>query len=235
MIIKHRIKTLFNYLRNRAYISSKSEQDIVKKFHELYYEMHFRTWANTFWLGVPLEKCPLDCWIYQEILFETKPDVIIECGTFKGGGALFLASLLDIMGKGKIITIDIQKRDFKQHPRITYLTGSSTSKEIISKVKNLIKKEDKVMVILDSDHTKAHVLSELEAYNDLVSKGNYLIVEDTNVNGHPIQKEYGEGPMEALKKFMKTNDNFVIDKSKEKFYLTFNPHGYLRKIKDIKK
>src|SRR3989338_9249053 len=191
MEINRRLKILFNYLRNRAYISPKSEQDIVKKFHELYYEMHFRTWANTRWLGVSIEKCPLDCWIYQEIIFNTKPDVIVECGTFDGGSALFLASLFDIIGNGKVITVDIQKKRFKPHPRVTYLTGSSTSKEIISKIKNLIKKGDKVMIILDSDHTKTHVLEELKAYNNLVTKGCYLIVEDTNVNGNPIQKDYG--------------------------------------------
>ena len=231
-MIKTKIKRLANYIINRAYISSKSEEDVVKKFHELYYEMHHRTWADTYWLGVPLEKCPLDCWIYQEIIFETKPDVIIECGTFEGGSALFLASLLDIMNKGKIITVDIVKKKFKQHPRITYLTGSSTSKEIFATIKSMIQEDDKVMIILDSNHTKNHVLNELRMYKDLVSKENYLIVEDSNVNGNPIQKDHGDGPMKAITEFMKENNQFIIDKSKEKFYLTFNPNGYLKKVKN---
>jgi len=231
-MLKEKIKKIYNYILNRAYISPKSKKELVDKFHQLYYEMHHKTWANTYWLGVPLEKCPLDCWIYQEIIFKTKPDVIIECGTFKGGSALFLASILDLIGNGKVITIDINKEEFKEHPRITYLTGSSISEDIISQVKSLIKEGDKVMVILDSDHSKKHVLEELRVYNDLVSLGNYLIVEDSNINGNPVQKDSGEGPMEAINEFMKENNQFIIDKTKEKFYLTFNPNGYLKKVKE---
>ena len=86
------------------------------------------------------------------------------------------------------------------------------------------------MVILDSDHGKDHVLNELRTYSPFVTKGSYLIVEDTNINGHPVLHDFGPGPMEAVEDFLKENQNFTVDKSKEKFYLTFNPKGYLRKI-----
>lgn len=218
----------------RKLIYSKLEKSIVDQFHELYYDSRVfgKTWGNTFWLGIPTLKCPLDLWIYQEIIFEVKPDVIIECGTAAGGSALFLASMCDLVGNGRVITIDIE--DIKgrpEHKRIKYLLGSSTSKEIVEKVKNLIKDEIKVMVILDSDHHEEHVLNELRIYSNFVTKGSYLIVEDTNINGHPVAPDFGPGPMEAVKKFLRENKSFVIDETKEKFYLTFNPKGYLKRIK----
>lgn len=87
------------------------------------------------------------------------------------------------------------------------------------------------MVILDSDHKKVHVLNELKIYSKFVSKGSYLIVEDSNINGHPVLPNFGLSPMEAIKDFLKENKNFIIDKTKEKFFLTFNPNGYLKRIK----
>jgi len=232
-LLKNEVKTLRNIIHHRFYINPKLEKNIVDHFHKLYYDskMFDKTWGNTFWLGVPIEKCPLDLWIYQEIIFEVKPDVIIECGTAYGGSALFLASICDLVNNGKVITIDIADKGRPKHKRITYLLGSSTSKEIIEKVRSLIKGMDKVMVSLDSDHHKEHVLNELRIYSKFVTKGSYLIVEDTNINGHPVLPEFGPGPMEAVEEFLKENKDFVVDKTKEKFYLTFYPNGYLKKIK----
>ncbi len=87
------------------------------------------------------------------------------------------------------------------------------------------------MAILDSDHHKEHVLRELEIYSKFVTRESYIIVEDTNINGHPVRSKFGPGPMEAVKEFLKMNDDFIIDRSREKFYLTFNPDGYLKKMK----
>jgi len=203
----------------------------VDEFHKLYYYSLDRTWNNTFWFGVPVLKCPLDLWIYQETIYKLRPDVIIETGTAKGGSALFLASLCDLINNGKVVTIDI-KRDEKwpRHNRITYLTGSSVSEEIVRKVEAMISNDSKVMVILDSDHTMAHVLKELKIYGRLVSGGSYMIVEDTDVNGHPVDPDHGPGPMEAVKKFLDEDRNFVIDKEKEKFFLTSNPCGFLKRV-----
>jgi len=142
----------------------------IKSFHRLFYEFQniHNTWSNnTFWLGIPIHKCPLDCWIYQEIIFETKPDIIIETGSANGGSALFLAFICDLINKGSILSIDIQARERPEHKRIKYLTGSSISEEIIKQVKDLIKNENKIMVILDSDHSKEYVYNELKIYSSL--------------------------------------------------------------------
>jgi cephalosporin hydroxylase len=209
----------------------KSEKGIVEGFHKLYYTMSNRT-ADLFWLGIPIAKCPLDLWIFQEIIFEVKPDVIIECGTSYGGGALFLASLCDMISNGRIITIDIESKEGRpEHKRITYMLGSSTSTEIVENVRSLIEDKDRVMVVLNSDHSKEHVLKELRIYSKLVTKGSYLIVEDTNINGHPVYPGFGPGPMEAVEEFLKENKDFVTDRNREKLYLTYNPKGYLRRIK----
>lgn len=224
-------------LRNKLIklrLRKRLEENIIDQFHKLYYDSHLfgETWVNTFWLGIHIEKCPLDPWIYQEIIYAIKPDIIIECGTAYGGSALFLASICDLVNNGKVITIDIENREGRpEHKRIKYLLGSSTSEEIVDYVNKLIDDKDKVMVILDSDHHKEHVLNELRIYSKFITKGSYIIVEDTNVNGHPVVPSFGPGPMEAVKEFLKENKNFAIDKTKEKFLLTFNPNGYLKKIK----
>lgn len=232
--LKNEINSLRYLIRHRVFISPKLEKDVVDQFHKLYYnsQTFHESWGNTFWLGTPTQKCPLDTWIYQEIIFEVKPDVIIECGTKYGGSALFLASICDLLNHGEVITIDIEdKKNKPQHKRIKYLLGSSTSKEIVEQVKKLTNGKNKILVILDSDHSKNHVLKELKIYSKSVTKDSYIIVEDTNINGHPVYPDFGPGPMEAVKEFLIEDKNFIVDKSKEKFYLTFNPSGYLKKIK----
>lgn len=212
----------------------------IEDFHKLYYDSPEQTWKNTFWLGVPLQKCPLDLWIYQEIIFEVRPDLIVEAGTAFGGSAYYLACLLDVLGQGRIITVDVN--DYAEtgqarptHPRIRYLRGSSVSEETVEEVTREIAETDRVMVILDSDHSREHVLKELSIYSGLVSEGSYLVVEDTNVNGHPVDPTHGPGPMEAVEQFLRGNDDFVPDLGREKFYLTFNPMGYLRKLSLVEK
>lgn len=201
---------------------------IADQFHQLYYDSGI--WLNTFWLGVPIQKCPLDLWIYQEIIYEVKPDLIIESGTADGGSAYYLASLCDMVQKGRVVTIDIAAKARPQHPRITYLTGSSVSAEIYNAVRDSIKPGEQVMVILDSDHSYGHVLNELRIYALLVTAGSYLIVEDTNINGNPVFPGFGPGPMEALQQFLAENKEFVVDKSREKFFVTFFPDGFLKKL-----
>jgi cephalosporin hydroxylase len=186
---------------------------------------------NTYWLGIPLFKNPLDLWVYQELISDLMPDWIIESGTYRGGSALYLASICDLVGKGEVITIDIENVEAcPTHDRLIHLKGSSTSKEIVERVLNLIEKDNKVMVILDSCHEMSHVINELRIYSKFVTKGSYLIVEDSNVNGHPVYPNFGPGPMEAIKEFLQENNDFVIDRSKEKHFLTFNPKGYLKRV-----
>ena len=157
--------------------------------------------------------------------------MIIECGTSSGGSAYYLAGLMDLLGKGRIVTIDVVVcANLPAHPRIQYLTGSSISPEIVEMVKKNIQPGNSVMVILDSDHSAPHVLRELQIYSPLVTKGDYLIVEDSNLNGHPVWPAHGPGPMEAVQEFLATNNEFKIDKSREKFLVSFNPNGYLRRF-----
>jgi cephalosporin hydroxylase len=213
-------------------IFPKIRGDIVDDFHKFYYDSHLagKSWREAKFLGIPIQKCPFDLSTYQEILAEVKPDLIIETGTAYGGGALYLASICELLGNGEVVTIDINSRpDFPKYERITYITGSSVSDEVVQQVAKLCDGKDTVMVILDSDHSKSHVLKELELYNKFVTKGSYLIVEDTNVNGHPVYLDHGPGPMEALQDFLGSNNDFTVDKSREKHYVTFNPNGYLRK------
>jgi len=232
--LKNEIMLLRGLTYYRVFVKPKSENEIVERFHRLYYDYRIfgGTWVKTFWCGVPTEKCPLDLWIYQEIIWEQKPDVIVECGTKYGGSALFMASILDLLHNGNVVTIDIDnKPERPKHERIVYLHGSSTSMQIVRSVESLIREDNKVMVILDSDHTKGHVIEEMRNYSKLVTKGSYLIVEDTNLNGHPVTPNFGPGPMEAVEEFLRENTDFIVDEDKgRKFLLTFNPKGYLRKI-----
>lgn len=209
---------------------------IVKEFHRLYYNTRSRTWTNTRWLGVPVIKCPFDLWVYQEMLFELRPDVVVECGTSQGGSAYFLASMCELVGQGHVITIDLYpKPNRPQHERLTYLSGSSTDPQIVREVTHRIRdaggESASVLVLLDSDHSREHVLDELRLYSPFVTPGSYVIVEDTNLNGHPVWPDFGPGPMEAVDIFLSENDDFVIDTSREKFYLTWNPRGYLKRVK----
>jgi cephalosporin hydroxylase len=206
------------------------QRRIVRRFHRLFYESGTRTWSNTRWLGVPAQKCPFDLWVYQELLHELRPAVIVECGTADGGSALFLASICDLLGKGEIVSIDIRELAGRPaHDRITYLTGSSTAPEIVQAVRERLQGHSPVLVLLDSNHERDHVLAELRLYGPLVTPGSYVVVEDSNVNGNPVLPEFGPGPGEAIDAFLAESNEFEIDESREKYFLTFNPRGYLRK------
>jgi cephalosporin hydroxylase len=206
--------------------------EIVRRFNTLYCKQGGRTWLKTYWLGHPVVKCPLDLWIYQEIVFEKRPDVIVETGTAAGGSAHFLACMCDLVGNGRVITVDIKGTPYQEkwerpsHPRITYLTGRSVAPEILSSIRGSIGDSKTVMVILDSNHTKRYVLAELAEYAPLVSPGHYLVVEDTNIN---YWSDFGPGPAEAVEEFLPTDAGaqFEVDRSREKFMMSFNPGGYL--------
>lgn len=202
----------------------------VEAFHRLFYDTHDTTWKQTFWLGATVRKCAFDLWTYQEILVDTRPDLIVETGTYLGGSAFYLAGICDLLGHGKIVTVDISAPPGRpRHRRITYLQGSSTDPGIVVRVARRARTAKRVMVVLDSNHSRDHVLRELEAYGPLVTPGCYLVVEDTNVNGNPVLPDHGPGPMEAVEEFLATTDDFEVDRSRENRLLTFNPGGYLKR------
>jgi len=228
--IKAKLRTIQKQLLHRLYIGPRKERNTIDEFHKLWYYSNVagKTWSDTWWMGIPVLKCPFDLWIYQEIVSHLRPDLIIETGTYKGGTAHFLASLCDLMQHGEIVTIDIDTYpERREHARITYLHGSSTDASIMEAVRSKAANKATVLVLLDSDHTKPHVLRELELYAPLVTKGSYLIVEDSNINANPVLPGWGPGPAEAIEEFLRTHTEFEVDRSQEKFLLTFNPGGYL--------
>ena len=211
-----------------------SDRTVVRKFNKIYYDLG--TYGRTWWLGIHSQQNPCDNWVMQEIITEVKPDFIIEAGTAQGGTTLFYAMVLEqVNPNGKVLTLDIapeveEASKFKIfQERVEVITGDDTSPEVVKRVSERVR-GGKVLITLDSDHHKKHVLKELKAYAPLVSVGSYVVVQDTNVNGHPVLPEYGEGPYEAVQEFLKTNKNFRIDHSKEKFLLTFYPSGYLKRL-----
>jgi cephalosporin hydroxylase len=152
------------------------------------------------------------------------------------GGPPYSSVLSYVNPNGKVITVDIapQVEEASKLPlweqRVEMIVGSSTD----SKVTNYVAQEvlhKKVLVTLDSLHTRNHVLNEMQIYSKLVTPGSYLVVQDTDLNGHPVNPHWGPGPMEAVQEFLKTNDDFVADREREKFLLTFYPGGWLKRVK----
>ena len=222
----------------------KNLKNISKKwFLESYqyeYSYHFS------WLGRPIIQYPQDMIAIQEIIWKYKPDFIIETGIAHGGSLILSASVLELIGKGEVIGIDIDirehnKKEIKKHPlfkRITMLEGSSISKKIKNKIFELTKNK-KVLVFLDSNHTEKHVLKELELYSPLVKKGGYIIVFDTIIDILPENFVKNRpwnaknNPKSAVKKFLKDNNRFKIDKKlQEKLLITAAEDGYLKCIKN---
>lgn len=189
-----------------------------------------RIMRQTTYFGVKAGKNPFDAWIYQEILFETRPDVIIEIGNANGGSTLFLAHICDLLGKGRIIGIDITHKSVpehvKNHARITFIEGDAC--ESLKYVETLISEEEKVLVIEDSSHTYENTLNVLRSYSSLVKQGDYFIVEDS-ICHHGLSVGPQPGPYEAIETFIQENKEFTIDRSRESFFITWNPKGYLRR------
>ncbi|MEM7221385.1 MAG: CmcI family methyltransferase [Pseudomonadota bacterium] len=210
------------------------EQALVDRFLDFYVgpwrEDHER--LNIGWLGCQTQKSPNDLWTYQELIVEQLPDVIFETGTRFGGSALFLATVCELIGKGQVVTIDVDDRPGRpQHPRITYIHGSSIDPAIFARARGHLPEDGKALVVLDSDHSQDHVRQELELYAPLIPVGGYIVVEDTIVNGHPTYPEHGPGPMEGLDDFLASCDDFVIDPARERFLMTCNPRGFLRRVR----
>ena len=184
-------------------------------------------------------KLPMDAFIIQELIFDIKPDLIIETGTGCGGSSVFYASIMELINKGKVLTIDIDgsKIDWYNDvpvpvmDRIYPLCGSSVDRETIDIIDDFYNPTETIMVILDSWHSYEHVLQEMLLYKNYVSRGSFMIVEDTHVNGHPVDWQHGDGPYEAVQDFLKKHNNFIVDSLCEKYEFSFSPSGYLRRVK----
>lgn len=181
------------------------------------------------WMGVRSLKNPLDAWIYQEILCEVRPDIVLEIGSYEGGTTLYLAHLLELIGNGQVISLDIDRTRFTAtHDRIIVITGDSGAPETVAQVAAFCDGRS-VLVIHDGDHHKEAVLRDLRAYAPLVTLGSYLIVEDGVIDlfktGDIVQ-----GPLAAVTEFLHENSEFMVDASRERYVLTYCPHGFLKRI-----
>ena len=194
-------------------------------------------WKQLSYRGVRTLKNPLDLWNYQEIIQERGVDWVVETGTRHGGSALFFADLLAARAaSGLVISVDLDHGSLQipraEHPRLRLLKGDSASPAILAAIRELLPAQRApLFVILDSDHRKAHVLRELAAYVPLMRSGDYLVVEDSCVNGHPVRPDFGPGPMEAIEEFLRSNPGLLsADSAREdKFGWTFAPRGYFFK------
>lgn len=238
--------------RNRKLINSMSKDHDLKnlsrtwfKASEKYeYSYHFT------WLGRPIIQYPQDVIALQEIIWKVKPDLIIETGIAHGGSLIFSASMLELIGHGKVLGIDIDirehnKKEIENHPmykRIKMIEGSSISDDIVKKVYKFAKGKSRILLFLDSNHTHDHVLTELNLYSPLIHKDSYIVVLDTIIEDISVisstsinKRSWGKGnnPKTAVKEFLKINKRFKIDKEIEnKLLITVAPSGYLKCIRD---
>lgn len=210
-------------------VGKRLDRAAVSRAHDVLYRSD--AWTDATWLGAQALKNPLDLWVYQEIMAETRPELVVETGTYRGGSAFFLASICDLLGAGEVLSLDIEpvRDDYPKHARITYFGGrSSTDPEVVAEVRARAEGK-RTLVILDSDHSRSHVEAELAEYAPLVPVGGYVIVEDSNIG--QIREDLLPGPLEAIEAFLGRTDAFEIDRSREKFLITFNPSGYLRRVR----
>lgn len=202
------------------------EMRVIKRFEKLFRKNKL---YQSFFLGVPSRQYPTDNWIMQEIIWEVKPDFIIETGSGRGGTSLFYATVLgQVNPKGKVITIDIRNRTRKARKfrlwrrKVRFVRGDSASPDVVQNIAKRVK-GGRVLVTLDSDHSTEHVLKELRSYSPLVSRNSYLIVQDTFYEDN--------APMKAIEKFLQDRNDFEIDRRWEKYLLTQNRSGYLKRVK----
>lgn len=183
------------------------------------------------WLGKPMWQSVLDLQTVQETIYDVKPELLIECGTYKGGSSYFFAQLFDLMDHGRVITVDIKKFHDLSHPRITYLIGDCASPDIVRQMEAAVKNTaGAVMVVLDSDHSAQHVSKEIAAYHGFVTPGSYLHVQDGVIDTQPRFASDRPGPLRAIEAFLASNNEFELDAAKsERFLITHHPKGWLKR------
>jgi cephalosporin hydroxylase len=231
--------------RIKGYADNKTLQTAARQFNNASNSVQYS--YNFSWMGRPVIQYPQDMMAMQEIIWDIQPDLIIETGIAHGGSLIYYASLLELIGNGEVLGIDIDIRehnrkeieDHKMFKRIKMIQGSSIAGETIEQVKKYADGKQKIIVVLDSNHTHDHVMRELELYSPFVGPGSYIVVFDTIVEDLPEgyfsqSRPWGIGnnPKTAVFEFLKTNKNFVIDEMIDnKLLISVAPKGYLKRIK----
>jgi cephalosporin hydroxylase len=214
--------------------------DLVTRASEYRYSYNFD------WLGVPIIQHPQDMVAVQELVWRVKPDLIVETGVARGGSVIFAASLLELLGSGRVVGVDIDirapnRRAIEAHRfghRVTLIEGSSTDREVVDQVASIVSSAERVMVFLDSNHTHSHVLAELAAYSPFVTVGSYLVVFDTVIEDLPprvlADRPWGPGnsPRSAVREFLAGSEDFAHEAGIDgKLLMTVAPGGFLRRGK----
>src|SRR5262245_26079370 len=172
--------------------------------------IHTNNYRNIRSLGKEIWQPPLDLWTLQETIYDVKPHLLIECGTYRGGSSYFFAQLFDLMGEGRVITVDIVKQHNLSHPRVTYLLGQCASPAIVEQITAEAKRvTGPIFVVLDSDHSAANVLREMQAYGPLVTPESYMMVQDGSID---LSGCCGPGPLTAINQFLEGRNDFVVDR-----------------------
>ena len=208
----------------------RDHRELIDAFHRVWYASR-QTHGMTFYEGVPVLKNPMDLWVYGEIVWDLRPTLVIETGTAFGGSALYIARQLDRVGEGKVVSIDVEPAEkLPQHPRVTYVTASSTDPDLLGQLRDIAAGHPRVMATLDSDHSKKHVLAEMEAYAPMVTPGQFMVVEDTNLNGRPVYVDWkgGPGPGPAVDEWLPNHPEFEDSYLARRYMLTM--HSWLRKV-----
>jgi cephalosporin hydroxylase len=216
--------------------TKEEREEIIRRFSELFFDEYDTTvFANRF-LGVRTAQNPLDVWITQEIITEVQPEVIIEVGSWRGGSAALWATILEqVSPDGRVVAVDLEDNIAADRleifrRRVDFVQGSSIDPAVVEKVDALVGGRP-ALVILDSDHSYAHVAAELRCYAHFVPVGGYLICQDTFATGHPLPLSPPPGAWDAVVEFVEADERFEIDLSRERLLLTCNPNGFLRRVR----
>lgn len=220
-------------LRVTGFFSPWWERRVVRRLALSALIRQTNNFANVTWLGRPVWQNIADAWTIQQTIIEKDVDLVVECGTNQGGSAYFIATIFDLLGRGRVITIDIERMADLTHPRIDFLVGSSTDEEIFRDVRRRLDALEpaNILVLLDSDHSAGHVLQELEMYSSLLRPGELVLVQDGCIDELALLGPDRPGPLRAIEHFLRGNRAFQVDEERSnRFLLSHSPKGWLRRV-----